>query len=89
MRPLGRSNLYENEVCPDESIVCLKIFTIASTGPLKKVDAGRNIFVGGGRESAGIESVLLEGGDKHRWGMGGGVSGGGGVRWSAGEGTDA
>ena len=52
MRPLGRSNLYENEVCPDESIVCLKIFTIASTGPLKKVDAGRNIFVGGGRRNA-------------------------------------
>ena len=52
VRPLGRSNLYENEVCPDESVVCSTFFTIASTGPNHTVDSRQNICVGGGRRNA-------------------------------------
>ena len=48
MIPLGRSNLYKNEMCPAESVVCSKKFTIASTSPHHTVDAGRNCGLGGG-----------------------------------------
>ena len=49
MIPLRRSNLYKNQVCPAESVVCSTFFNIASTGTHHTVDAGRNIGVCGGR----------------------------------------
>ena len=49
VRPLGRINLYKNEVCPAESVFCSTFFTIASTIPNQTVYAVRNKGVGGGR----------------------------------------
>ena len=48
MRPLGRSNLYKNEVCTDEYIICLTLFTIASIRHHHMFHVRRNRDVGGG-----------------------------------------
>ena len=52
VRPLGRSNWYEKEMWPVESVFWSTCLTIASTGSHHTVDAGQNRGVGWGWRNA-------------------------------------